>query len=88
MSGGGGRSFYGSVGPLLGLVLCLSLLYPLGMLIKGLVEERETRMRELMRISGMHTWPLVAAWWVTYLVIVRPRRRRRPGAAPRGRAGG
>ena len=29
------NGFYDSVGPLLGLVLCLSLLYPLGMLIKA-----------------------------------------------------
>lgn len=63
------NSFYDSVGPLLGLVMCLSYLYPLGMLIKGLVEEKESRAREIMRIMGMKEWPLAAAWWATYLVL-------------------
>lgn len=49
--------------------MCLSYLYPLGMLIKGLVEEKETRARELMRIMGLKEWPLVAAWWTTYLAL-------------------
>lgn len=49
--------------------MCLSFLYPLGQLIRGLVEEKETRARELMRISGLRGWPLPAAWAVTYVLL-------------------
>jgi ABC-type Na+ transport system ATPase subunit NatA len=49
--------------------MCLSLLYPLGMLLKGLVEEKETGTRELMRISGLQSWALGAAWALTYVVL-------------------
>ena len=32
------NNFYAAVGPLLGLVLCLSLIFPLSMLVRGIVE--------------------------------------------------
>jgi ABC-type multidrug transport system ATPase subunit len=63
------NSFYDSSGPLLGLVLCLSMIYPLGILIKSLVEEKETGIRELMHISGLINWALGAAWAVTYIAL-------------------
>ena len=62
-------SFFESSGPLLGMVMCLSMVYPFGMLIKGVVEERETGMRELMRVSGLCSWALGAAWSVTYTAL-------------------
>ena len=34
-------TFYESLGPLLGLMTCLSALYPVGMLVKGLVQEKD-----------------------------------------------
>jgi ABC-type multidrug transport system ATPase subunit len=49
--------------------MCLSLLYPLGLLIKGLVEEKETRTQELMSIMGLQPWTLAAAHAATYAVI-------------------
>ena len=63
------NSFYESSGPLLGLVMCLSLVYPVGMLIKALVEEKESGLRELMRVSGLCHWALGAAWALTYVVL-------------------
>ena len=33
---------------MLGLLLCLSLVFPLSMLVRSIVEEKETRMRETM----------------------------------------
>lgn len=42
------NDFYDDVGPILGLLMCLCLVYPLAMLIRGLVEEKETRTRETM----------------------------------------
>jgi ATP-binding cassette subfamily A (ABC1) protein 3 len=63
------NTFYDALGPLLGLLMCMSLLYPLGLLIKGLVEEKETRTQELMSIMGLQQWTLAAAHAATYAVI-------------------
>ena len=63
------NTFYDALGPLLGLLMCLSTLYPVGMLIKGLVQEKETRTRELMSIMGLQSWPLAAAHATTYVVV-------------------
>ena len=41
---------------------------PLGA-AQGLVEEKETRSRELMKIMGLRAWPLAAAWWTTYTIL-------------------
>ena len=45
--------FYSAVGPIIGLVLCMSTLYPVAMLIKVLVEEKESRVKETMKIMGL-----------------------------------
>ena len=63
------NSFYSSSGPLLGLVICLSMIYPLGMLIKGLVEEKETGARELLRISGLRHFALGVSWSLVYVLL-------------------
>ena len=63
------NTFYDALGPLLGLLMCLSTLYPVGMLIKGLVQEKETRTRELMSIMGLQSWALAAAHATTYVVV-------------------
>ena len=62
-------SFFESSGPLLGMVMSLAMVYPFGMLIKGIVEEKEIGMRELMRISGLCSWALGAAWSVAYTLL-------------------
>jgi len=62
-------SFFESSGPLLGMVMSLAMVYPFGMLIKGIVEEKEIGMRELMRISGLCSWALGAAWSVAYTCL-------------------
>jgi len=49
--------------------MCLSMLYPLGLLVKSLVEEKETRTQELMSIMGLQQWTLAAAHAATYAVI-------------------
>ena len=63
------NTFYDALGPLLGLLMCLSTLYPVGMLIRGLVQEKETRTRELMSIMGLQSWALAAAHATTYVVV-------------------
>ena len=42
-----------AVGPMLGLLMSLSLVFPLAMLVRGLVEERERRLKETMCIMGL-----------------------------------
>ena len=62
-------SFFESSGPLLGMVMCLSTVDPFGMLIKGIVEEKEIGLRELLRISGLCSWALGAAWSLAYICL-------------------
>jgi hypothetical protein len=38
---------------MLGLLMSLSLVFPLAMLVRGLVEEREKRLKETMAIMGL-----------------------------------
>jgi hypothetical protein len=45
--------FYDSSGPFVGLVLCMSLLYPVSRLIKVLVEDKENRSKETLKVSRM-----------------------------------
>lgn len=62
-------TFYQALGPLLGLLMCMSMMYPLGLLIKGLVEEKENKTQELMSIMGLQTWTLATAHAATYAVL-------------------
>jgi hypothetical protein len=48
--------FFASVGPLLGLILTMSMLYPVSRLIKALVEEKESKTKEVMKIMGLLDW--------------------------------
>jgi hypothetical protein len=45
-----GNKFYSSIGPIVGLVFCMSMLYPTSRLIKGIVEEKETKTKETMKV--------------------------------------
>ena len=46
------NTFYGQVGSLLGLVMILSTLYPVSRLVKCVVEEKESKMKEVMKFMG------------------------------------
>jgi len=61
--------FYRAAGPVLGLFICMSTLYPVSRLVKSIVEEKETRMKEIMLIMGLKPIALTAAWLCCYLVI-------------------
>lgn len=63
------NQFYEFVGPMMGMVMCMSMLYPVARLTKSIVEEKETRMREVMRIMGLMDWVLASAWSLTYLIV-------------------
>ena len=44
------------MGFLLGLAMVMATMYPMARLTKGVVEEKESRMREVMRIMGLREW--------------------------------
>eukprot|EP00656_Telonema_subtile_P034977 TRINITY_DN3899_c0_g1_i4.p1 TRINITY_DN3899_c0_g1~~TRINITY_DN3899_c0_g1_i4.p1 ORF type:complete len:455 (-),score=112.16 TRINITY_DN3899_c0_g1_i4:584-1948(-) len=59
------NQFYNFAGPLMGMLICMSSLYPVSQLTKGLVEEKETRMREQLKIMGLTDGALNVAWTLT-----------------------
>ena len=61
--------FYQAAGPTMGLLICMSTLYPVSRLVKSIVEEKETRMKEIMLIMGLKPIALTAAWLCSYFVI-------------------
>jgi len=60
--------FYTAVGYLLALVMTMSTLYPMARLVKDLVEEKETMMRETMAAMGMSLTINNLAWFTTALM--------------------
>lgn len=63
------NSFFLAVGYLLGLTLVLAFLYPTSRLVKLVVEEKETRMKETLMIFGVRGWAYWSSWLILYLVI-------------------
>jgi len=61
--------FFLQVGFLLGLTMVMAFLYPTSRLVKTLVEEKETRMRETLFILGVRGWAHWISWLVTSLLV-------------------
>lgn len=61
--------FFSQVGFLLGFATVMATLYPVSRLIKGLVEEKESRMRELINIMGMPEYVYNMAWFLTAFIL-------------------
>jgi len=57
--------FYTAVGYLLGLAISMGFLYPMSRLVKSVVEEKESRMKETMLILGVHPTVLWLSWVLT-----------------------
>jgi ABC-2 family transporter protein len=58
------NEFFLHVGEFLGTALVLGFLFPVSLLIKSLVEEKESRMRETLYILGIQPW----AHWTSWLI--------------------
>lgn len=58
--------FYSFVSSVLALFFVMSLFFPSFNLIRGIVIEKETRIREGMRMMGMSDLAITAAWFSTY----------------------
>ena len=63
------NSFYLAVGYLLGLTIVMAYLYPTSRLIKSLVEEKETKVKETMFIMGLKPWAHWVAWITCSMAI-------------------
>lgn len=63
------NSFYLAVGYLLGLTIVMAYLYPTSRLIKSLVEEKETKVKETMFIMGLKPWAHWVAWLTCSMAI-------------------
>lgn len=61
--------FYPAVGFLLGLAMIMSTLYPMSKLAKAVVEEKELKMRELMKIMGLTDSAHQLSWLVLSFVL-------------------
>lgn len=61
--------FFLQVGYLLGLTLVMAFLYPTSRLIKTIVEEKETKMKETLLILGVRGWAHWMSWFITSLLI-------------------
>jgi hypothetical protein len=44
--------------------MAMSILYPISRLIKGLVEDKESRMKETQKMMGLFQWVFMASWFV------------------------
>ena len=49
----------------MGMIICMSALYPVSQLTKGIVEEKETRMREVLKMMALTDGALNSAWTIT-----------------------
>ncbi|KDO35770.1 hypothetical protein SPRG_00513 [Saprolegnia parasitica CBS 223.65] len=61
--------FYDLVGNVFPLVFILAYLYAVSKVLVVLIQEKETKARELMKILGVSESSIVFSWLVTYLVI-------------------
>eukprot|EP00980_Cylindrotheca_fusiformis_P001021 scaffold276_cov132-Cylindrotheca_fusiformis.AAC.16 len=61
--------FFLQVGYLLGLTMVMAFLYPTSRLIKTIVEEKETKMKETLLILGVREWAHWLSWFFTSLII-------------------
>ncbi|KAG2819643.1 hypothetical protein PC112_g12108 [Phytophthora cactorum] len=63
-------SFYDAVTDAFPIFFILTYLHPLSKILVGLMAERETRSRELMKILGVKESSIVISWYITYIVIL------------------
>ena len=63
-----GSSFYSNIGPLISLVMAMCMLFPVSRLIKGIVEEKESKTKETMKMMGLLDSVFVASWFISSLL--------------------
>ena len=63
-----GSDFYSTIGPVISLVMAMCMLFPVSRLIKGIVEEKEGRTKETMKMMGLLDSVFVASWFISSLL--------------------
>lgn len=63
------RPFYEAIKDVFGLDLILTFLWPVSRLIRGIVVEKETKLREGMKMMGLIYSSLYISWLLTYSII-------------------
>ncbi len=63
------RPFYLKIKDIFGLDLILTFLWPISRLIRGIVVEKETKLREGMRMMGLQYVSLYLSWFFTYGIM-------------------
>jgi ATP-binding cassette subfamily A (ABC1) protein 3 len=65
-------SFWSSIGPSFALLMILALLYPISNVIKSLVSEKESRLKEGMLMMSLESSVLAASWVFHFFLIFCP----------------
>ncbi|TYZ65804.1 hypothetical protein PybrP1_003442, partial [[Pythium] brassicae (nom. inval.)] len=63
-------SFYDAIADVFPIFFMLAYLHPLSKILVGLITERESRSRELMKILGVKESSIVVSWYMTYAAIL------------------
>lgn len=63
------NDFYSIVLPMMSFFFVICLLFPVSRLIRGIVMEKETKIREGMKMMGMGDAPIFFSWIVTYTIL-------------------
>ena len=64
------NDFYTTTSSVFAFIFSFSFLFPAARLIKGVVYEKEAKIREGMRAMGLGGNALMASWYITYFSIV------------------
>ncbi|CEG41294.1 atp-binding cassette superfamily [Plasmopara halstedii] len=62
--------FYDSVSTVFPIVFILSYLYSISRILVVLIQEKELRLREFMKILGVSESAIVVSWYITYILIL------------------
>jgi len=62
-------NFAASLGNMLGLLLVLAFTWPFSRMVRNMVEEKEKKIREGMKMMGLHNSVFWWSWSLTYLVM-------------------
>ena len=63
-----GSNFYSNIGPVISLCLAMCMLFPVSRLIRGIVEEKETRTKETMKMMGLLDSVFISSWFISSLL--------------------
>ncbi|OWZ07958.1 ABC transporter, partial [Phytophthora megakarya] len=62
--------FYDQVSDVFAIVFILSYLYSISRILVVLIQEKELRLREYMKILGVKEMAIVVSWYMTYILIL------------------